>query len=198
MGASATDKKITDLTAATGASGTDLLVTVQNMATTPVTKKITVDTLIRDLPSTGIIIGDDTNLYRDSANVLKTDDSFSTVGKITSGSRLESGGVFTLGAPTTLSLSAASGSIVMTKSYHLVDTYNGTDTTGSLGAIHGGATGDILIIRPASTSRTIVVEDTAWIATNSRFVMDNSLDNMVLLCYSAGYWMELSRSDNGA
>jgi hypothetical protein len=71
-----TNKKITGLIAATSASATDLLVLVTALATTPVTKKITLNTFLSNLPSSAsIVFGGDTNLYWGGANTLKTDDS---------------------------------------------------------------------------------------------------------------------------
>jgi|WetSurSiteA1Bulk_404760.scaffolds.fasta_scaffold16228_3 hypothetical protein len=72
-----TDKKITDLTSASAVANTDLLPIVQNVSTTPVTKKITVDTLFTNLPTTASIVWNgDTNIYRFDTNTLKTDDKF--------------------------------------------------------------------------------------------------------------------------
>jgi hypothetical protein len=74
------DLKITALTAATAVADTDLLVIVQDMSTTPITKKITIDTLFDNIRASGFTFGGDTNIYRNGASILKTDDNFVAAG----------------------------------------------------------------------------------------------------------------------
>lgn len=78
-----TDKKITELTSASGLDNNDAFVIVQNTGTTPVTRKINTSVILNNIPAGGLNIGGDSNLYRSAANTLKTDDSFIVSGNIT-------------------------------------------------------------------------------------------------------------------
>ena len=97
---------------------------------------------------------------------------------------------------TALTLSAnTNGVITVTQSWHLVDTYD-TQATGDLETINGGSIGDILVIRPNHSDRTIVAKDGADnLLLAGEFTMDNSQDNLTLLRLT-DYWIELSRSNN--
>lgn len=81
--------------------------------------------------------------------------------------------------------------------YHDVDT-EGDAASDDLDTINGGAIGDLLVIKPANSSRTVVAKDASGnLQLAGDFSMDNGLDTMVLLCVGSN-WVELSRSDNGA
>jgi len=106
-------------------------------------------------------------------------------------------GALNLGTRIERTISA--GVITVTKSWHTVGT-EAEAATDDLDTINGGAAGDILVIRPTSSGRTVVVKDLVGnLSLSSDFSMDNSKDTLTLIYDSAtASWLELSRSNNGA
>ena len=95
-------------------------------------------------------------------------------------------------------LTIASGEITVVNSHHKIDTESDA-STDDLVTINGGVGGQILLIQPANTARTIVAKDgTGNLRLNGDFTMDSSTDSLLLMNVTASYWMEISRSDNGA
>lgn len=106
---------------------------------------------------------------------------------------LSIGGFFGVGTPSELTISG--GIVTATKSNHRIDTQD-DDPSDDLNTINGGGEGDILIISPASSARTIVVKDDAGnLSIATEFSMDNAADHMTLMRRGAN-WLELSRSKN--
>lgn len=104
-------------------------------------------------------------------------------------------GLLNLSASTELTI--ASGIITVIKSYHTVDTESDA-STDDLITINGGVEGDILVLRAAVGSRTVVLKDNT---DNLRIAGDFSLDNpqdSITIMFEGANWIELSRSDNGA
>jgi hypothetical protein len=90
----------------------------------------------------------------------------------------------------------ASGVIAVTTDEVLVDT-EGAAASDDLDSITGVPTGKSVIIRPASSSRTVVVKDGSLIKSAGDFSMDNAEDLMVLR-WNGSLMREVSRSDSGA
>jgi len=82
--------------------------------------------------------------------------------------------------------------ITMTQSFHLVDTEGGA-STDFLSTINGGSAGDLLFIRPVSSSRTVVIKHGVGnIKTPSGLdVLLNSTDKLVALVYDGSSWLVL-------
>ena len=77
-------------------------------------------------------------------------------------------------ALTPTDLTIAAGAITVTRSHHRVDT-QGAAATDDLDTINGGSSGRLLIIRPVSSARTVVIKhNTGNILTNGG--LDISLD----------------------
>lgn len=91
-------------------------------------------------------------------------------------------------------LTIASGAVTITHSHHTIDTQSDA-ASDDLDTITGGADGDVLIIRPANTARTVVVLDSGNILVNGgRFSMDHIEDSLTLL-HDGSNWNETGRSD---
>lgn len=106
-----------------------------------------------------------------------------------------SGRFIELGLPTELTISG--GVITPSGSYHTVDTQSdaATDDLDTI-SVNGINNGTLLVLRPASASRTVVVKDgTGNLRTAGDFSMDNSTDTITLV-KDADVWREVSRSDN--
>ena len=94
-------------------------------------------------------------------------------------------------------LTINSGAVTITGSYHQIDTESDA-SSDDLDTINGGSIGDIVILRPSSSSRTVVVKDaTGNLNLAGDFSMGSAADLIVLMYQSFG-WVELSRSDNAA
>jgi hypothetical protein len=173
-----TNKKITELTAATSASGTDLLVLVTDNATTPATKKITLGTLLGDLPATGLVIGDDCNLYRRAANALNTDDNLTvTTFIIVSGAAGTDRGVKLQSSGSTRwwlneTSEAEAGANAGTDFRILKFADNGSYNGGVL--VISRATGNILIGSGSVVSTSYLLEVSGNVSASSIYVGGNS------------------------
>lgn len=94
-------------------------------------------------------------------------------------------------------LSISSGVITVDRTAHVVDTQTAA-STDDLVSISGGTDGNILVLYPANSARTVVVKDgTGNIQINGDFTMDNEQDTITLVKRGIN-WQELSRSDNGS
>ena len=97
-------------------------------------------------------------------------------------------------------LTIGSGKITVTQGFHLVDSESTTNTTDDLDIISGGVNGDFLLIKPANTSRSIVVKDSSSIRGTGDFTMDDIADNYYLVHISgvgtASVWERVSDSNN--
>lgn len=99
------------------------------------------------------------------------------------------------GAPAKLII--INGIVTATKTYHSIDT-EGSAATDNLDSINGGNEGDILILKAADSTRTIVVKDgTGNLKLNGDFPLNNTEDRITLQ-KDGSTWVEISRSDNGA
>lgn len=94
-------------------------------------------------------------------------------------------------------LTIATGEVTITASSHKVDT-EANAATDDLVTINGGANGDRLILRAASSARTVVCKDQTGnlrLAGNADFSLDHNHDTIELF-YQGSNWLELSRSSN--
>ncbi len=85
----------------------------------------------------------------------------------------------------------------MSQSYHTVETEGGAGTD-NLDTINGGTEGDILILRAADSTHTVVVRDNIdniQLNVAGSFSLTHVEDTLMLL-YNGSDWIELSRSDN--
>lgn len=98
-------------------------------------------------------------------------------------------------------LTISSGEITVTQSYARIDT-EADASTDDLVTINGGKIGQLLIIRPRNSSRTVVVKDgTGNLDINGDFSMNHARDCIVLLCIDDqgnNDFIELARSDNNS
>jgi len=124
-----------------------------------------------------------------------TTDNITASGDITATGKITVGTFLSL--PTVSELTISDGAVTATQSYHSIDTEN-DDASDDLYTINGGTAPDILIIRPASSDRTIVVKDSTNGTGNLRlagdFTMDSERDHLMLIKFG-GDWIELSRSN---
>lgn len=95
-------------------------------------------------------------------------------------------------------LTIATGVVTVSRSSHTIDTESDA-ATDDLVTINGGTTGQILILRAASSIRTVVVKDTA---DNIRLAGGdmtlNHTEDTLTLFYANPDWLEISRADNAA
>ncbi len=108
-------------------------------------------------------------------------------------------GKIDLGTETELTISG--GYVVVSRSYHKIDT-EGDASTDNLTHLTGGTWGQILIIRAANAGRTVVVKNDPTqsqysIMCGTDFSLTSDVDTMTLL-YSGYIWIEIARSDNQA
>lgn len=99
--------------------------------------------------------------------------------------------------PLGATLGIVSGAITVSRGYHRVDT-EASAASDDLDTINGGVDGARLLLRPLSSSRTVVVKDaTGNLSIAGDFSMDSAAD-MIELVYDASLsaWVEISRSDN--
>jgi len=99
---------------------------------------------------------------------------------------------------TTTELTIATDTVTATQTRHTIDT-EADAASDELRTINGGTDGDILFLSAENSARTIVVRDGAG---NMRLAGDFSMDHtqdVIHLLYDgpAGYWIEVSRSNNG-
>lgn len=91
-----------------------------------------------------------------------------------------------------IELTIAAGVIDVAKTYHTVETQSG-DPSDDLDTVDGGITGDIVLLRPADTTHTVVAKDGAGnLALSGDFTMDDDLDTLLLL-YDGAVWIEIGR-----
>jgi hypothetical protein len=129
------------------------------------------------------------------ADKLDTTSDINTSGDIDVGGDLSVDGFLNHGVISELTIST--GVVTATQTYHSIDTESNA-ATDDLDTINGGSQGDRIILRPADTSRTVVVKDgTGNLLINGDFSMDSNQDNIELIC-GGSFWFELSRSNNGA
>lgn len=143
-----------------------------------------------------------------TANLLNVENSsgtdffnISSAGSVTAG-RVVIGGLTTAGEIryTSNSQTIASGVITGAYSYIIVDT-EGAAASDSLDTVNGCDQGDIIILRAASSARTVIITDNTGniqTAGSLNFSLDNAGDTWQGICFDGSDWMEISRSDNGA
>jgi len=90
------------------------------------------------------------------------------------------------------SLTISNDTITMTQSFHLVDTEGGA-STDNLSTINGGSAGELLFIRPVSSSRIVVIKHGVGnIKTPSGLdVLLDSTDKLVAFVYDGSSWLVL-------
>ena len=151
--------------------------------------------------SWGTELNDFLNVAHEATGALKaavgaiTPTTVGATGAITAvGSISTSAGVIGLGTQSELTI--ASGVITVTKSYHTVDTESDA-ATDNLDTINtAAASGTILVIRPASSARTIVAKDeTGNLSLAGDFTMGELTDTLTLI-RDGSTWLEIARSDN--
>lgn len=139
-------------------------------------------------------ISTDTGLTEDDDDLLASQKAIKAyidaqISIITSNSLINLGGQS--------NLNIVSGTVTITQSYHSIDT-QGDIPSDDLDTINGGSTGDILVLRASSSSRTVVVRDNGNInlAGGVNFAMDNVADTIMFIFFLSE-WKEISRSGNG-
>ena len=139
--------------------------------------------------------GGATQLYGDNSVLAATCDGASGSELLTAAGSVKVTDFLRLSDRTELTI--ASGVVTATSSYNNIDT-EGDASTDDLNTINGGSDGQILVIQPANSSRTVVVKDgTGNLLLAGDFSMDSGNDAMVLISISS-VWVELSRSNNAA
>lgn len=96
-------------------------------------------------------------------------------------------------------LTIATGAIAVTKSFHKVDTEAG-GATDDLDSITGGAEGDVLVLKAADGTHTVVCKHGTGnlrLDGSADFSLDNA-DDSITLIFDGTNWLELARSNNGA
>jgi len=134
--------------------------------------------------------GADDKIEIDAATI-ELDGAVQFTGDVTIGTFLN------IGNATETTITIASGSATITKSYHLVATQSG-DSSDELNTIVGGATsGNLLVLSP------LLDEDTVIVTTKGNMILNNDSDfhmfqktDAIFLIYSedAVKWMEIARS----
>lgn len=100
-------------------------------------------------------------------------------------------------AKSAATLNISAGAITADRTAHAVDT-EGAASTDDLVTINGGTDGNILVLYPADSARTVVVKDgTGNIQISGDFTMDNAQDTITLIKRGLS-WQRLSSSDNGS
>ena len=92
-------------------------------------------------------------------------------------------------------LTISGGVITITHGYHSIDT-EGAAASDNLDTINGGVEGDVLIIRAAYSSRTVVCKNGTG---NLQLAGDMSLDHAddtLTLIYDGASWLEIAGSNN--
>ena len=105
---------------------------------------------------------------------------------------------FSFGTPEILTMT--DGEITATGSYIAVDTEAGA-SSDELFTIHGGEDGDILILRSANNSRTVILKDYSSSALNSNLHIsgDWNLDrtrDRIMLQKDGGFWCLIAEASN--
>ena len=93
-------------------------------------------------------------------------------------------------------LTINSGSITVTHSFHTVDTESDA-ASDNLDNISGGKTGQILILKPATGSRTVVIrsdESNIFTKGDSSFSMDTTNDTVILFKDGTAWYLLVSVS----
>jgi len=145
----------------------------------------------------------------DSSNAF-VDNYFSEDVKIESGSidgtaigaSTASSGAFTkISTSRGTELTISSGAITASSSYHPVDTESDA-ATDDLDTINGGIDGMRLILRAASSSRTVVLKDgTGNLYLSSDISLDSAQDTIELMydtSIGGGGWLEVGNANNAA
>jgi hypothetical protein len=134
---------------------------------------------------------DDIGIKRDAAGVLEVNDG--ATGGVLRDLKLRKA------ITPSSALTIATGAVAAVGNFHVVDT-EAAAASDDLDTISGGVDGQILVIRAANSSRTVVVKDgTGNIQCGGDFSLDNTQDTITLM-YDGTLtaWLEISRSDNGA
>jgi hypothetical protein len=93
-------------------------------------------------------------------------------------------------------LTIAAGVVTVTHSLHAIDT-EAAGATDDLDTINGGATGQLLIVRAANSSRDVVLKDgTGNLVLASDCTLAHVNDRITLI-HNGTAWCELGRSING-
>ena len=88
-------------------------------------------------------------------------------------------------------LTIATGEVTKTQTYHSVET-EAEAASDDLATINGGSAGDVLILRPFHTDRTVVVKNgTGNIDCDADITM-NSTSKFVVLLYDGTNWQLLA------
>lgn len=168
-----------------GVTGTDKA--VSKTGTETLTNK-TLTSPVLNTALSGTAFLDEDNMSSNSATKVASQQSIKAYVDNNAGTPGE------FGAKTELTI--ASGVITRTQVWHTVDTES-DGATDDLDTINGGDDGDLIIIKPANTARTVVVKDgTGNINCAGDFSMADGQDTMMLI-YNGNLWQEISRSANG-
>lgn len=95
-------------------------------------------------------------------------------------------------------LTVTANAVTVSASIHPVFSNSSTASVRRIQNINGGVAGDILIIKGAASSLTVVLRDNEG---NLKLAGDFSIDALydtIVLVYDGSFWIELCRSNNGA
>lgn len=200
-------KQISELTNKAVPAGTDEIPIQETGGST--TKKATLANVFASPPALGgttpaavngttgtfsgvVSVDDDTDSTSGTTGSVHTDGGLGVAKSLFVGQNAIITGFLNIGSASELTIS--SGAVTATKTFHTIDT-EGDASTDDLDTINGGVAGHILVLRPASDARTVVLKDgTGNLALAGDFSMDISSDYIVLI-YETN-WTELTRSDN--
>ena len=161
----------------------------------------TIDTFASNTDGVDDVLAADMNAVQTAANAIETELGTDPAGTATDvktrlARSLDGAGNLEVEAPTELTIAA--GVVTITQNHHTIDT-EADAATDDLDTINGLGIGTILVIQPATATRTIVVKNSGTsLDLAGDFTMDSNRDALVLLRISSTVWIELSRSDNGA
>jgi hypothetical protein len=96
-------------------------------------------------------------------------------------------------------LTISSGAVTRTQAYHTIDT-EGDAGTDDLETISGGTEGDLLVIRPASDTRTVVVKHNAgniWLIGKADVTLDDLKDHIAFVYTTSGFWCDIGGGAGG-
>jgi len=142
--------------------------------------------------ATGILYLRCADTYITNADGSANYTSFGSGGATVTGALTADKVVYNKGAELTI----ASGVITATNSYHEVDT-EGDAGSDDLVTINGGVDGQLLLIRAANSSRTIVVKDASgniYLNGSSDYSLDDGSDTLHLICIGSD-WREIGRAN---
>ncbi len=97
----------------------------------------------------------------------------------------------------TIELTIASGAVTIFQDFHTIDTESDA-STDNLDTLNGGYSGQVIVLRAADSTHTVVLTDGVGNMSLAGSFSLNNIQDTISLINDAGTFRELSRSDNGA